>query len=142
LQNTRPLVLARVRGLDPAKTALSNFKIESTLSASPAGDVVDLFFSQSEQSVVNFILRLADSSGFAQEQNATFRLTSTDGTVSLPFGFLYVIRADPSVRVINSVSTTLGSILGGTPVVIMLRYLMNSRAYKSQPARGTYKLFY
>jgi hypothetical protein len=93
---------------------------------------VELFASQSESSVLNFVLRLTDLSGFTQQQNVTFRLAIPDdggGFRVIPFGFLYLLSADPSVRSINSISVSQGSILGGTPVVVMLRYFSSRSAY-------------
>ena len=128
-QRGRPLVLARIQGLDPnlAKTALSDFEIESVISNAPAGEVVDLFVGQGEPSTMNFVLRLADFSGASQRQNVTFRLIIPDNNGGgspasvVPFGFLYVPDVDRSVRSIHSISVTQGSILGGTAVVVMLR---------------------
>jgi hypothetical protein len=105
---------------------------------------VDLFISRSEPSIVNFVLRLADLSGASQQQNVTFRLSVPDNngvgsSVSVvPFGFMYVIGADPSERLINSISVTQGGVLGGTPVVVMLRYFMG--AFKSAPADSVFLL--
>jgi hypothetical protein len=94
---------------------------------------VDLFASQSESSVLNFVLRLTDLSGFTQQQNVTFRLAvpgdNGGGFRAIPFEFLYLLSADPSVRSINSISVSQGSILGGTPVVVMLRYSSSRSAY-------------
>jgi hypothetical protein len=128
-QKGRPLILARIQGLNPnlTETVLSNFKVESTMPVSPSGDVVDLFISPSEPSILNFVLRLADLAGVTQQQNVTFRLVIPDinggglRASVVPFGFLYVPSAAPSLRLINSISVTQGSILGGTPVVVMLR---------------------